>query len=77
MLNHTPTQAPTVSLRGPAQDLQNEREARVSQVRNKKFLYYHVRHSVPVLPFLTMVLYPLRLRITIFKINPYRLRLRN
>ena len=27
--NHTPTQAPTVSLRGPAQDLQNEREARV------------------------------------------------
>ena len=28
-LNHTPTQAPTVSLRGPAQDLHDEAEGRV------------------------------------------------
>ena len=28
-LNHTPTQAPTVSLRGPAQDVDNERKAGV------------------------------------------------
>ena len=36
--NHTPTQAPTVSLRGPAQDLQNEREARVNVMRIMVFL---------------------------------------
>ena len=44
--NHTPAQAPTVSLRGLAQDLQNEREARVSRKYGEKNNTAKCTHSL-------------------------------